>query len=188
MKAVIFDLGALVQKGTPTPLQGVSEYLAALRAQGIPFAIAINPIEVIGRTAKQEEQAPDSVTVTARVAANIKEIIQELGLQQVPWFLSLGDRASQKMMRRESYQSIMEKIKQELRRCFPYGEVFVSRVIGPSSAMLLAIAHHLQVEPAACLYVGDEETDRQAAEAAGMLFERGSWCARHAGPDNRQEQ
>jgi len=188
MKAVIFDLGALVQKGSPTPFQGVPERLTALRAQGIPFAIAINPIELIGRTAEQEEQSPDSVTVTARIAANIKEIIQGLGLQQVPWFVSLGGPASQKTMSSENYQSMMEKIKHELRAGFPHGDLFVSRVIGPSSAMLLAIAHHLQVEPAACLYVGDEETDRQAAEAAGMLFERGSWCARHAGPDDRQEQ
>jgi phosphoglycolate phosphatase-like HAD superfamily hydrolase len=188
MKAVIFDLGALVQKGSPTPFQGVSEQLAALRARAIPFAIAINPFEIIGRTTRQEEQAPDSVTVTARVAANIKEIIQQLGLQQVPWFISLGDPASQKTMRSENYQAMMEKIKQELRTCFPQGEVFVSQVSGPSPAMLLAIAHHLQVEPAACLYVGDKETDRQAAESAGMLFERGSRYARHAGPDNRQEQ
>src|SRR5689334_19762410 len=98
MKAVIFDLDALVQKGSPTPLLGVPERLTALRAQGIPIAVATNPAELIGLTVEQEEQALDSVTATARVAANIKEIIQGLGLQQVPWFVSLGDPASQETM------------------------------------------------------------------------------------------
>jgi phosphoglycolate phosphatase-like HAD superfamily hydrolase len=37
--------------------------------------------------------------------------------------------------------------------------------------MLLAIAHHLHVEPREGLYVGDEQIDRQAAEAIGMPFE-----------------
>ncbi len=174
MKAVIFDLDALVQKDSPTPLQGVPERLAGLHAQGIPIAVATNPTELIGRTVEQEEQALDSVTATARVAANVKEIIQGLGLQQVPWFVSLGDPASRETMSSVRYESLIEQIKQELRTLFPRGEMFVSRVIGPAPAMLLTIAHHLQVEPADCLYVGKEETDRQAAEAAGMLFEMGS--------------
>src|SRR5689334_18449253 len=106
MKAVIFDLDALVQKGSPTPLLGVSERLAVLRAQGIPIAVATNPAELIGLTVEQEEQALDSVTATARVAANIKEIIQGLGLQQVPWFVSLGDPASQETMSSVRYQSM----------------------------------------------------------------------------------
>jgi FMN phosphatase YigB (HAD superfamily) len=40
--------------------------------------------------------------------------------------------------------------------------------------MLLAIANNLQVEPANCLYVGNEERNRQAAKSAGMPFEMGS--------------
>jgi phosphoglycolate phosphatase-like HAD superfamily hydrolase len=174
MKAVIFDLDALVQKGSATPLPGVPQRLVALRAQKIPFAIATNQTELIGRTAEQEEQAPDSVTATSRIAANIKEIIQGLGLQQVPWFVSLGDPDTRETMSSVRYQSMIEKIKQELGTLFPRGELFVSQVIGPIPAMLLAIAHHLQMEPADCLYVGGEETDRQAAETAGMSFEMGS--------------
>jgi phosphoglycolate phosphatase-like HAD superfamily hydrolase len=168
MKAVIFDLDALVHKGSATPLPGVPERLAALRTQGIPFAIAANPTGLIERTA---EQAPDSVTAPARMAANMKEIIQDLGLQQAPWFVSIGDPDTQKTMSSVRYQSMIEQIKQEWGTRFPHGELFASHVSGPAPAMLLAIAHSLQVEPADCLYVGDEETDRQAAEAAGMLFE-----------------
>lgn len=171
MKAVIFDLDALVHKGSATPLPGVPQRLAALRTQGIPFAIATNPTGLIGRTAEQEEQAPDSVTATARMAANIKEIIEGLVLQQVPWFVSIGNLDARETMKSVSYQSLIEQITQELATLFPRGEFFVSHVIGPVPAMLLTIAHHLQVEPVECLYVGDGETDRQAAEAVGMPFE-----------------
>jgi phosphoglycolate phosphatase-like HAD superfamily hydrolase len=172
MKAVIFELDALVQKGSATPLPGIPERLAALHAQGISFIIATNQAELIGRTTEQEEQAPDSVTATARIAANIKEIIQGLGFQHIPWFVSLGDLDTREIMSSVRYQSMIEQIKQELRTLFPHGELFVSHVIGPAPAMLLAIAHYLQVEPANCLYVGNEESDRQAAESAGMPFER----------------
>jgi phosphoglycolate phosphatase-like HAD superfamily hydrolase len=171
MKAVIFELDALVQKGSATPLPGVPERLAALRAQGIPFAIATNQTRLIGHTSEQEEQTPDSVTATARIAANIKEIIQGLRLQHVPWFVSLGDPDTREIMSNVRYQSIIEHIKQEFRTLFPYGELFVSRVVGPAPAMLLAIANNLQVEPANCLYVGGKESDRQAAGSAGMPFE-----------------
>ncbi len=174
MKAVIFELDALIQKGSATPLPGVLERLAALRAQWIPFAIATNQTKLIGRTADQEDQASDSVTATARIAANIKEIIQRLGLQHVPWFVSLGDTDTREIMSSVRYQSMIEKINQEFRTLFPHGELFVSRVVGPDPAMLLAIANNLQVEPANCLYVGNEERDRQAAKSAGMLFEMGS--------------
>jgi beta-phosphoglucomutase-like phosphatase (HAD superfamily) len=173
IKAVIFELDALVQKGSATPLPGVRERLAALRAQWIPFAIATSQTKLIGGIAEQEEQAPDSVTATARIAANIKEIIQGLELQHVPWFVSLGDPDTREIMSSVRYQSMIEKIRQELRTLFPHGELFVSRVVGPAPAMLLAIADNLQVEPANCLYVGDKERDRQAAESAGMLFEMG---------------
>lgn len=174
MKAVIFELDALVEKDSATPLLGVPERLADLRAQGIPFALVTNQTRLIEYTSEQEEQAPDSVTATARIAANIKEIIQELGLQHVPWFVSLGDPDTQEIMSSVRYQSLIEKIKQEFRTLFPHGEVFVSRVVGPAPAMLLAIANTLRVEPADCLYVGDKERDRQAAESAGMPFEMGS--------------
>src|SRR5437764_3936845 len=49
MKAVIFNLDALVQKGSATPLPGIPERLAVLRVQEIPFAIATNQTELIGR-------------------------------------------------------------------------------------------------------------------------------------------
>ena len=173
MKAVIFELDALVQKGSAIPLPGVLERLAALRAQWIPFALATNQIRLIERTSEQEDQAPDSVTATARIAANIKEIIQGLGLQHVPWFVSIGDSDTRGIMSSVNYQSLIEQIKQEFRTLFPHGELFVSQVIGPAPAMLLAIAHYLQVPPADCLYVGAEETDKQSAEAAGMPFQTG---------------
>ena len=178
MKAVIFELDALVQKGSAIPLPGVLERLAALRAQWIPFALATNQIRLIERTSEQEEQAPDSVTATARIAANIKEIIQGLGLQHAPWFGSIGDPDIRGIMSSVRYQSLIEQIKQELRTLFPHGELFVSQVIGPAPAMLLAIANNLQVEPANCLYVGGKESDRQAAESAGMPFEMGSTSKR----------
>lgn len=171
MKAVIFDLDTLVQKDSPTPLPGVQERLATLQGQGLPFAVATNPTALIRRTAEQEEQAPDSVTPAARVAANIKEMIERLGLQHVPWFISLGDRETQEAMSSVRYQELIEQIKQELQSHFPDSVLFISQVSGPAPAMLLAIAHHLHVEPGEGLYVGDEQTDRQAAEAIGMPFE-----------------
>ncbi len=171
MKAVIFDLDVLVQKNSPTPLPGVQERLATLRGQGLPLAIVTNPTALISWTAEQEEQAPDSVTPAAKVAANIKEMIERLGLQQVPWFLSLGDRETREVMSSVRYQALIEQIKQELQSHFPDSVLFISQVSGPAPAMLLAIAHHLHVEPREGLYVGDEQADRQAAEAIGMPFE-----------------
>ena len=171
MKAVIFSLGSLIKPFTPTPLPGATERLAALRTQGISFAIATNQTELIQRTAENEEKAPDSVKATAKIAANFKEIIQVLGLQHVPWFVSLGDTDTQDTMSSGRYQSVIEEIKKELATHFPGGTLFVSSVIGPAPSMLLVIAHHLQVPPGDCLYVGNKETDRHAAEAAGMQFE-----------------
>jgi len=171
MKAVIFDLDALVQKDSPTPLPGVQERLARLRGLGLPLAVATNLTALIRRTAEQEEQAPDSITPAAKVAANIKEMIERLGLQQIPWFISLGDREAQEAMSSVRYQALIEQIKQELQSHFPDSVLFISQVSGPAPAMLLAIAHHLRVEPKEGLYIGDEQTDRQAAEAIGMPFE-----------------
>src|SRR5689334_22079573 len=110
MKAVIFDLDALVQKDSSTPLPGVQERLATLRGQGLPLAVATNPTSLIKRTSEQEEQAPDSVTPAARVAANIKEMIERLGLQQVPWFICLGDRETREAMSSVRYQVLVEQI------------------------------------------------------------------------------
>src|SRR5260370_18947960 len=115
MKAVIFELDALVERGSATPLPGVPERLADLRVQGIALAIAAKQTRLIEHSSEQEEQASDSVTATARIAANIKEIIQGLGLHHVPWFVSLGDPDTREIMSSVRYQSMIEKIKQEFR-------------------------------------------------------------------------
>jgi phosphoglycolate phosphatase-like HAD superfamily hydrolase len=108
------------------------------------------------------------------MAANIKEVAERLDLQRAPWFISLGDLDTREDMSSVRYNSLIEQIKQELKTLFPGSVLFVSGVIGPAPAMLLAIAQYLQVEPREGLYVGNEQADLQAAEDAGMPFE---WCS-----------
>lgn len=169
MKAVIFDLSTLVHKGTATPFADVQTRLRALNEQQIPVAITTNQSTLIELTAIQ---APDSVSACARIAANIKEIIQALNLQRAPWFISLGDTHTQDMMNAVDYHAIIKTIKLELNALFPRGHLFISMVIGPAPAMLLTIAQYFKLSPPDCLYVGDSELDQQAAAAIHMPFER----------------
>nr|BBH87812.1 hypothetical protein KTC_25630 [Thermosporothrix sp. COM3] len=171
IKAAILDLDALVQKGSAIPLPGIPERLASFSAQRIPLAIISNQNTLIERTAEQRAFSPDGVSVPARVAANIKEITQELGLYGVPWFISLGDANARRRMSDAQYQGLIEQIAFELGSFFPEGALFVSQVIGPAPALFLTIAQHLQVAPSECLYLGVGEKEREAAEAAGMTCE-----------------
>ncbi|GCE50382.1 HAD-hyrolase-like protein [Thermosporothrix hazakensis] len=171
IRAVIIDLDALISKGSITPLPGAAERLAHIRAQQLPIAITTNPNKLIAHTAEQQATAPDSFSAAARVAASIKEISHALDLQQVPWFLSLGDPTTQETMSAQTYQATIEQIKQEMQSLFPQGALYVSQVTGPAPAMLLAITQHFQVPPAECLYIGTSAMDKQAANAAGLPFE-----------------
>lgn len=177
IKAVLFDLdGVLVRSFTTEPLPGAKERIAALKAQGIPMAICTNQAGPIWGQATGQEKYP----LTETIAANIKTIIGSLGLggatglDGIPWFVSIGDERVLGMMDRDQYDFVTEVIKIHLDEALFDVDVRIETEAAwrkPAPDMLLAAAKYLGVEPADCLYVGDMETDRQAAVAAGMQFE-----------------
>lgn len=168
-EAIIFDLdGVLVRSFTTKPLPGAKERIAALKVQGVPIAIATNQAGPLWRYVTGDQKYPDA----AQIVDNFRTIIDALGLQDVHWFVSIGDKRVQEMVGFQRYQvayaEIYPSLMNPFRECLHIGSHEWRK---PAPDMLLAIARHFNVNPANCLFVGDMETDRQAAAAAGMQFE-----------------
>jgi beta-phosphoglucomutase-like phosphatase (HAD superfamily) len=172
IKAVLFDLdGTLVKSFTTTPLPGAAERIASLREQGMPIAVCTNQAGPLWRAATGQEKYPS----VGKMAGNIKTIIEALGLDGVPWFVSVGDAVGDAAkLLGESYDHIASGIALELDDVLFDVDSHVNEHREwrkPNPGMLLFAAKYLDVDPGDCLYVGDMESDRQAAAAAGMQFE-----------------
>lgn len=175
-KAVLFDLdGTLVESFTTKPLSGAAERIAQLRADGVKMAVCTNQAGPLWLAHTKDAKYPGA----HRIKMNIVEIIRSLSLGGVKWFVSVGDR--------RIYQA-MKDIYNDEKKCKEEYEKLTLMIVGllrtqdfivsasdewrkPAPGMLLAAAKFLAVAPADCLYIGDMETDRQAAQAAGMQFE-----------------
>jgi len=171
VKAVIFDLdGVLVKSFTTTPLPGAKERIASLKKQGIPVAIATNQAGPIWRWRTGQQKYPDA----QRLIQNIVAISGALELEGVPWWISLGELRVRDQIGSDNYYTALQKIKEELLSTLNERIFHVDHVISwrkPEPGMLLAAATHFDIEPEHCLYVGGMDTDRVAAETAGMMFE-----------------
>ena len=161
----IFDLdGTLVEKWGIAPLPGVLEKLTALEQAGSFIAVATNQAGIAwGAMTKQEKfPTPDSL------GPRFDEIAQLLPpLQRARWFVSIHDtrvRLSEK--RYTALAQALERASQML-------ELIVSAKPNwrkPQPGMLLAACESYTVKPDAAIFIGDMDSDREAAEAAGMDF------------------
>lgn len=172
MNTVIFDLdGTLVESFTTTPLHGAKERIARLRAQGSNIAIATNQAGPIWYWVTEDAKFPSAI----KIAKNIASITEALELQGVPWFVSIGDLRARDRKGENIYRIALQGIRYALQNELPSVPLRISGLAHwrkPSPGMLLRVAEYFDVEASQCLYVGDMDTDEQAARAAEMAFER----------------
>ncbi|MBN1246269.1 MAG: HAD-IIIA family hydrolase [Anaerolineae bacterium] len=161
----IFDLdGTLVEKYGERPLTGVVEKIAELQAQGARIAVATNQAGPAWGAATGELKYPDPRDLGARfvrIAAHLPQ------LAQVPWFVSVGD--DRLSLSRVAYRLLI----QELEIGAAGLGLHVSAASSwrkPAPGMLLAACQRFHVGPEMAIFVGDAETDAEAAANAGMAF------------------
>jgi 2-phosphoglycolate phosphatase len=109
----------------------------------------------------------ENLCVETRLFAGIPELLADLEARRLPWGI-VTNKAKR----------FTEPLLQELgidRRaaCSVSGDS--TPHIKPHPASLLRAAELLSLLPAACLYVGDDLRDAQAARAAGMRFAAAGW-------------
>ena len=161
----IFDLdGTLVETWGVAPLPGVLEKLDALVKDGASIAVATNQAGIAwGAMTKQEKfPTPDNL------GPRFDEIARLLPpLQNARWFAAIHDkrvRLSEK--RYTTLADALENASQSL-------ELTVSAELvwrKPQPGMLLAACESYAVAPEAAVFVGDMDSDFEAATAAGMDF------------------
>lgn len=161
----IFDLDrTLVTMYGVDPLPGVPDRLSSLAAAGHRVAIATNqagPAWGI-ETGDSKFPTPESLPERFRMVATR---IPELG--RAPWFVAVGDpRLS---LTAEDYRVLVDRVSLGAGTL----NLHVSAAFSwrkPAPGMLLAVCATLDVLPSQAMYVGDAESDAEAAERAGVTF------------------
>lgn len=174
----IFDLdGTLVAPFGLAPLPGVLQALLRLHDGGHAIAIATNQAGPAWRQATQEPRYPSP----AELGLRFKEIAERLPiLQRVPWFVALYDERL--TLDKAAYDTIAASLKETAHplEVIPSADPTWRK---PSPGMLLAVCRSLDTPPSEACYIGDAETDRAAASAAGIPFVPASpFFASHAPP------
>lgn len=161
--------GTLVESWTATPLPGVRERLAAL-PEGTRTFIATNQAGPVWRRMTGEEKYPTCEEVAQRLIA---------GLASLDWrpdalFIATCAEREPGYTWRIVAQEAMEKLYTLLKHVAPHVAVSAMPVDRkPSSGMLLDATAHFDPGALSCdhvLYIGDMETDHQAAVAAGCRY------------------
>jgi N-acetyl-D-muramate 6-phosphate phosphatase len=105
--------------------------------------------------------------VDTRLFDGIPEVLAKIGARKLPWGIvtNKGKRFTDPLLRLLAVD--------HLAACVVSGDSTAH--IKPHPAPLLLAASMLSLEPSACLYVGDDLRDAQAARAAGMSFAAAGW-------------
>jgi phosphoglycolate phosphatase-like HAD superfamily hydrolase len=161
----IFDLdGTLVESFGIRPLPGVQVRLTLLVQQGYPLAIATNQAGVAWRAQMKRLPYP----LPTELGARFDEIAGLLPpLQEAVWFAAIHD--DRVRLSDVDYAALVEAFLHANRTL----KLFVSAQPDwrkPQPGMLLAACQHHGVPPGAAIYVGDMESDAEAATTAGMAF------------------
>ena len=161
----IFDLDStLVKLYDVEPLPGVHAGLDLLRREGHALAIATNQAGPAWRMATGESKFPQAASLGRRFQ-EIAELIPRL--VEVPWFASLYDERLS--LDQHSYDTLVGDFKSAGGRL----ELHVSADPTwrkPRPGMLLAACRRYGLPVAQAVFVGDADTDAEAARAAGTAF------------------
>jgi 2-phosphoglycolate phosphatase len=105
--------------------------------------------------------------VDTRIFDGVPEVIAKLRARKAPWGIvtNKGKRFTEPLLRLLAVD--------HLAACAVSGDS--TKHIKPHPAPLLLAASLVSLPPAACLYVGDDLRDAQAARAAGMRFAAAGW-------------
>jgi histidinol phosphatase-like enzyme len=161
----IFDLDSTLVKlyGTE-PLPGVHVGLDLLKREGHLLAVATNQAGPAWGEETGEDKFPEAISLGRRFL-KIAELIPVL--DSIPWFVSLYDERLS--LAQHTYDALV--------RDFLFGGEGLELHVAadptwrkPEPGMLLAACRHYGLPGAQAVFVGDAETDAEAASAAGMAF------------------
>lgn len=161
----IFDLdGTLVVRYGEQPLPDVIETLVRLRAKGSQLAVATNQAGPAWGVATGQAKYPDPRGLGARFRRIATDVSQ---LTDVPWYVAVGDdRLSLSTM---AYGLLMRE--------FEAGATGLRLHLSasptwrkPAPGMLLAACKAGNVMPCEAVFVGDSDTDAEAAARAAVGF------------------
>lgn len=159
-----FD-GTLVESWTSTPLPGVRERLAALPSTARTF-IATNQAGPVWRRMTGDRKYPSVEDVAQRIIA---------GLATLDWrpdaiFIATCAEQEPDYTWRIAAQAAIGPLYEALQHV-TYVQVSALTIDRkPGGGMLLDAAEYFKVRAAGLCYVGDMDTDRQAAMAAGCRY------------------
>lgn len=161
----IFDLDStLVEKWGIAPLPGVLDKLNTLVQDGCAIAVATNQAGIAWGAMTKQEKFPTPENLGPR----FDEIAQLLPpLQRARWFVSIHD--TRVRLSEKRYAALAEA----LERASQMLELIVSvdpEWRKPQPGMLLAACESYAVSPDAAIFVGDMDSDGEAAKAARMDF------------------
>jgi FMN phosphatase YigB (HAD superfamily) len=162
MTVIGFDFdGTLVQTWTATPLPGVRERLAEL-PEGTRTFIATNQAGPVFRAMLQDGKYPTAGGVAVRIVA---------GLTALDWLPDLLIVCTHPGRYGDAWQiqagHVANALRAVLRACLAEP---VPAWRKPAPGMLLEAARHFDVALTELTYVGDMQTDHQAAIAAGCRY------------------
>lgn len=170
IRGVICDLdGFLVKTWGTEPLPGVLDTLAVLRERGIKVAVATNQAGPLWRWATGEEKYP----TVQDVASRLLTCASRLALTDMPWFVATHDDRVQEVTSAQDTAEMAEMLSKGLAVALPTLPAHVNHIPNwrkPNPGMLWAAYNTFNLKVPEVVYGGDMDSDRQAAEAAGMRF------------------
>lgn len=160
-----FD-GTLVESWTASPLPGVRERLAALPRDARTF-IATNQAGPVFRAVTGQTKYPTCADVAQRIIAGLAA----LGWRPGALFIALHPGKEPDYTWRLAAQEALPTLYGMLRHVTYVSVSAVANDRKPNPGMLLDAAAHFAGAPPDLCYIGDMDTDRQAAVAAGCSYQ-----------------
>jgi beta-phosphoglucomutase-like phosphatase (HAD superfamily) len=170
---VLFDMdGTLVESFKTEPLPGVVDVLEKLQARRVPLGVATNQAGPLWRRVTGKGKFPTVV----QVVGNIAHIAYNLHLENSLWIISLWDERIVKLVEdEEQFNDIMLSLQSDfldmLVPIIPNIIVSIDAAYRkPQPGMLLKASELWSIKPNELIYVGDMESDREAAKNASSLY------------------